>query len=134
MRLPGHDTVTDHEQLEQITATWEEYDRTSDASVIADFLAEDIRFLPPGRSPIEGKEAAMDYLDRPDRAGADIDQWPEDIIVGDDLAVVHVSVEGTRPPEEGDEPEEVNHKGLDVYRRDRAGNWEQIFSIWNDQI
>lgn len=132
--MSSNDHGTAYEQLEQITAAWEEYDRTFDASVIADFLAEDIKFLPPGGSPIEGKEAAIDYLDRPDREGVDIDQWPEDIIVGDDLAVVHVSVEGTSPSEEGDEPEEVSHKGLDVYRRDGTGNWEQVISIWNDQI
>lgn len=132
--MPANDGDTDREQLEQITAAWEEYDRTFDVSAIADYLAEDIKFLPPGESPIEGKEAALGYLDRPDREGVDIDQWPEDIIVGEDLAVVHGAVEGTKPSEEGEEPEDVSHKGLDVYRRDGHGGWEQLISIWNAQV
>lgn len=73
-------------------------------------------------------------MDRPDREGLDIDQWPEDIIVGEDLAVVHGAVEGTKPPEKGEEPDEVSHKGLDVYRRDGGGGWEQLISIWNAQV
>lgn len=132
--MPIDTSADDREQLEEITALWEEYDRTFDASVIADVLAEDIVFLPPGDPPIEGKEAAIDYLDRPEQAGMDIDQWPEDIVVGEDLAVVRGGVEGTRPPEEGTEPDDVSTKGMDVYRRNEDGGWEQIYSIWNDQL
>lgn len=123
----------EREQLERLTTAWEEFDRTYDLSTVADFLAEDMLILPPGESPIEGKAAALEYLDRPEaEASPDIDQWPEHIFVSGDLAVVQVGVAAV--PDEADAPLEDGLKGLDVYRREEDGDWEQIITIWNDQI
>lgn len=126
--------ATDREHLEQLTAAWKEYDRTFDPSLVTDFLADDITLLSPCQSPIEGKDAAVAYLDRPKKdAEVEIEQYPTNIVVGADLAVVQVVVEGTVVPADADEPEDVSHKGLDVYRRDEEGEWEQCITIWNEQ-
>lgn len=123
----------DRRALEQRISALEEFDRTYEVSAIADSLAEDVMFLPPDSSPIEGKDAALEYLEREDPdPNPDLEQWPEHIYVSGDLAVVHASV-GTFP-NGGDEPVEGGHKGLDVYRRDEEGDWKHIISIWNDQI
>lgn len=127
-------SAEEREQFEQITAAWQEYDRTFAVSTVADYLAEEVLFVPPGGSTVEGKEAALDYLDRPEEdASRDLDQWVENIFVSGDLAVVHVVVDGTVVPDEGEEPAEMSHTGLDVYRRDEGGTWKQIIAMWNDQ-
>ncbi len=33
----------------------------------------------------------------------------------------------------GEEDENVSHKGLDVFRKDADGSWKVMMSIWNDQ-
>lgn len=126
-------TPEEREQLERITAAWEEYDRTRDPAVIADYLAEDIMFLPPGSSPIEGKAAALDALEDADgESDPDLDQWGENIFVSGNLAVVHGCVATT--PDNADEQIDGGTTGLDAYRREEDGEWRQIISIWNDQI
>lgn len=131
--MPVKPSPEEREQLEQITAAWEEYDRSRDPAVIADYLAEDMMFLPPGESPIEGKAAALDFLgDQDAEYNPDLDQWAENIYVSGDLAVVHVCVATT--PDDADEPVGGGTKGIDVYRRQEDGGWSQIISVWNDQI
>lgn len=131
--MPVTPSADEREQLEQLTAAWERYDRTYDVSAVADFLADDMLILPPGASPIEGKAAALDYLNRVDaEANSNIDQGAEHIFLSGDLAVVHVSVETVS--DDADEPVSDGHKGLDVYRRDQEGEWKQIITIWNDEI
>lgn len=125
----------DRKQLEDITAAWEEYDRSGNPEVIADYLSADMMFLPPGESPVEGKEAVLEYLGDPDpeaEYNPDLDQWPENIYVSGDLAVVHVCV--ATPPDDADESGGGGVTGLDVYRRGEDGEWGQIISIWNDGI
>lgn len=126
---PGGD---DREQLEGISEVWQEYDRTHDVSVIADYLAEDMMLLPPGGSAIEGKGAVLDALGGPGEGNPDNTHWVENIFVGDDLAVVH-EAKGSIP-DDADEPIDGGLTALDVYRRDENGEWAQIISMWNDQI
>lgn len=127
-------SADDREQIEEITAAWEEYDRTRDVSAIADYLAEDVVIMPPGDSPVAGKVAVKEWLDQPEEEGdGDLPQWIEEIHVSGNLAVVYAAKEGTRVPDDGDKPVEVSYKGLDVYRSSEKGEWKQIISIWNDQ-
>lgn len=123
----------DREQLEQIMAAWEAYDRTYDPSTIADYLAEDVMLMIPDQSPVVGREAALDYLDRPEgEASPEIDQWAENILVSGDLAVVHAGV-ATVSDETG-EPVDEGIKGIDVYRRDPTEGWKLIITIYNNQV
>lgn len=134
--MPTEASADDREQIEEITAAWEAYDRTRDVSAIADYLAEDVVIMPPGDSAVAGKVAVEEWLDQPVAEGdeeEELPQWIEEIHVSGKLAVVHAAKEGTRLPDDGDEPVEVSYKGLDVYRRSKEGEWKQIISIWNDQ-
>lgn len=129
-------TPDEREEFERITAAWEEYDRTRDVAAIADYFAEDVVLMPPGESPVVGKESVKEWLDHPEEGGdqdEELPQWIEDIYVSGDLAVVYAAKEGTTMPDDGGEPVEVSYKGLDVYRRDADGVWKQLISIWNDR-
>lgn len=131
--MPLTPTADVREQLEQITAAWEEYDRTFDVSAISDYLAADVMAMIPDKSPIVGKEAFVEYLDRPEEeASPDIDQWVENIFVSGDLAVVHAGV-ATVSDDTG-EPVDEGIKGLDVYRRDSDEGWELIITIFNNKV
>lgn len=124
-------TTDDREQLEQIITAWEEYDRTFDESIIAEYLDDDIVLMIPGQAPIVGKEAVVEYLDRPtEEAHPTTEQWIENVYVSGDLAVVHVSA--TFGDKEGG-LEESGIKGLDVCRRDGDG-WLQIISVFNEHV
>lgn len=126
-------TGEEREQLEQITAAWEEYDRTYDPSTVADYLAEDVMLMIPEQSPIIGREAAVDYLDRPEEeASPEINQWAENLFVSGDLAVVHAGV-ATLSDETG-EPIDEGIKGIDVYRRQPNEGWKLIITIYNSHV
>lgn len=130
--MPVKPTPEERDQLERISEVWQEYDRTNDASVIADYLAEDMMLLPPGGSAIEGKEAVLDVLGGPGDGNPDSTHWVENVFVGDDLAVVH-EAKGSIP-DDADEPVDGGLTAIDVFRRDEDGEWTQIISMWNDQI
>lgn len=124
-------TADDRERLEQIIAAWEQYDRTFDVSDIAEYLADDIILMVPETPPITGKEAVLDYLDRPEEeAHPTTEQWAENIYVSGNLAVI--SVRATFG-DQGNGLEAGGIKGLDVCRRDVEG-WRQLISIYNEHV
>lgn len=125
-------TFDDRARIEEITSAWQEYDRTRDTSVLADYLAEEMMLLPPGGSPIEGKEAVINALKRPHEGNPDSTQWIENIFASGDLAVSHVAKGSI--PDDAEEPIDGGITGLAVHRRNEDGEWVQIISMWNDQI
>lgn len=130
----ANDNADDRERIQQLTEAWDEYDNTGDVTVVEDILAEDVVFMPPGESPIVGKENAIEWMaPHTEDRDWDIDQRPEDIFVSGDLAVVRIAITGTRVPEESDEPVDVSTKVVDVYRKDAEEGWKHIISIWNDE-
>lgn len=113
-------------------AAFETFDNTGDASVLAQHLADDAVFMPPGSPPVEGKEEIVESILEPFPADVyDVEQTTDALLVCDDLAVNRASTIGTKSIEDGEQ--EVSHKGLDVFRKDSDGTWKVAISIWNQQ-
>lgn len=128
------DSDSDLDNIHEIMAAFEEFDNTGDADALATHLAEDVVFMPPGDSPVQGKDEIVERYLEPFPEGAyDIEQHSEDLLVGDKVAVNRASVVGQRVSTDGEEDEEVSHKGVDVFRKDGDGSWKVVISIWNDQ-
>lgn len=131
--MGSEESNADFEKIHQIMTAFEEFDNTGDADVVAPHLAEDVVFMSPGSSPVQGKdEIVAQFLEPFPEDAYDIDQHSEDLLVDEELAVNRASVVGKRVSTDGEE-EEVSHKGIDVFQKDSDGSWKIIISIWNDQ-
>lgn len=128
------ETSEDREQLRHIAAAWQEFLDTGDASPLVDLLADDVQFLPPGGSTIDGKDAVVALLEEFPAEAFDVDIETEDVLISGDMAVTWGHLTGTMVLHEGSEPEEGHLTGLGVYRRDDAGKWKQTLAIWNESV
>lgn len=132
--MDSSDNDSDLDQIHTIMAAFEEFDNTGDGDVLAPHLADDVVFMPPGSSPVQGKDEIVErYLEPFPEDMYEIEQQSEQLLVGDELAVNRASVVGHKDPTDGGDKEEVNHKGLDVLRREPDGSWKVVISMWNNE-
>lgn len=128
----GHsDTATD---AEAINAVREEYIKAENAGDVEGILrtcSSDIVFVPPESPPVEGKEAAREFLGGFLEAfSVDLDLSSHGVVVDGDLAYDWGSVSGTMTPDGGD-TQSVSNTYLIVFERDDGGSWLQSKHVWN---
>lgn len=120
--------------VERIAAVREEYIQAENAGDVEGILRtckEDIVFIPPESPPVEGKEAAGEFLGGFLEAfSVDLDLSSNGVVVDGDLAYDWGTVSGTMTPD-GGESQAVSNSYLIVFERDDTGSWRQSKHVWN---
>lgn len=123
------------DDIEQLTQRREEYVQAENAGDVEGILrtfADDVVLMPPGSPPVEGIDAAGEFLEEfLDAFSIEIGLTSEDIVVEGDVAYDWGTVSGTLEPVDGD-PQPVSNTYLLVYQRESDGVWRQTKHIWNE--
>ena len=114
----------DEQRIEELYEAWIYFDETGDESVILSMLADDVVVIPPGKTPIIGKEAAADWYRRVDPSDGEWSSRNREIVLGTDLAVNWITTDGHI------RDEDRHYQGIAIYEK-RAGEWMLRFDIWN---
>lgn len=120
----------DVERILQLQQNWETFHDTCDVSLIEPHLADDVVYLPPGSTPVVGKEAILERYYRPYDGTLDIEYESEQVVVEGALAINYHRVTGTRL---GEHENEIRLKAIDVFHRDGEDDWKLRFTIWNEE-
>jgi uncharacterized protein (TIGR02246 family) len=128
----GHsNTASDVEEITSVRATYIKAENAGDVEGILRTCTEDIVFIPPESPPVEGKEAAREFLgDFLEAFSVELDLTSHGVVVDGDLAYDWGTVSGTMSPDGGDS-QSVSNTYLIVFERNDEGSWQQSKHVWN---
>lgn len=130
--MPHSSPADEVEQVAQLREEYVQAENAGDVDGILRTFADDVVVMPPESPPVEGIDAAEEFLEEFLNAFTmDIELASEEIVVEGDLAYDWGTVSGTLEPDGGD-PQPVSNTYLLVYQRDDSGDWRQTKHIWNE--
>lgn len=129
--LPSGEPVGTLAEIREQGTRWIAAAESEDAATIADIYAEDAIFLPPGQSPLRGRDTIRSLFEAQfDAMDADYEFSIEQIEVADDWAWRRGRYEVVAPLPNGDTLR-ADDKFVDIWHRDEDGRWRIAVDIWN---
>ena len=120
--------------LMKLSRDWSDLIKTKDLDKIMEGWADDAVMMPPGLSPLKGKEAIRDYV----KAGFEIPgfsiKWePLEVFVSDsgDMAYMIERNEMIVNDSIGN-PIITYNKAVTVWRKAFDGSWKNVIDMWNE--
>ena len=130
---PGIDQAAELEALMQISARWSDVSGTGDIDAELAFWADDAVFMPPGTDFLEGKAAIRAFLEEESALENLSIGWSTRsgyVAESGDLAYLVEELRMDFDAESGDRVS-VPGKIVTVWRKNGAGEWENVADIYN---
>ena len=127
--LVGHDEAL--QEVKGVIGDWRNAVNAGDIDRILRIAADDLEMMPPGQSPVVGRDAHEFLRGFVGQFEADLKPFTnEEVIVCGDWAFQRYSYDLTVTPRTGGDPVIEHGDGIHMFRRDATGSWRLAKDIF----
>ncbi len=121
-------------EIRRLDAEWSRAAGSRDVERSVSFWSADASVFPPGGPPVEGKAAIREFVTKSFQTPGFSISWKTTTVVvsaGGDMAYTTGSNRVTFAALDG-KAVTVDGKAVEVWRRQKDGQWKCVIDIWND--
>ena len=121
-------------EIRRLDAEWSRAAESRDVERAVSFWSDDARVLPPGGPSVEGKADIREFVTKSFQTPGFSISWKTTTVVvsaGGDMAYTTGSNRVTFAALDG-KAVTVDGKAVEVWRRQKDGQWKCVVDIWND--
>jgi uncharacterized protein (TIGR02246 family) len=121
----------DRAAVEAAISEWNEAANANDPARFFAVVSGDMEMIPPGESPVRGKDAHEMLNGFFEGFDLGLDGKTLELTIADDLAVRRYQYQLTLTPKGGGDPEVMKGQGIHILKRESDGKWRFVKDMWS---